>query len=64
MLTLPSMSKVKAKKVADLKPKGKCCRSEPRCLRCPVVIMKMARAQKAGVHGKALKRELKRARAR
>ncbi|SED42936.1 hypothetical protein SAMN04490240_3896 [Rhodococcus pyridinivorans] len=35
------MGKVKASKVAGLKPKKKCCRKKTRCLKCPVVVMRM-----------------------
>ena len=32
---------MKAKKFAALQPKKKCCKSQPRCLRCPVVLMRV-----------------------
>lgn len=54
---------VKASKVASRKPKKKCCRSKTRCTSCPVVIMRMRKAQDAGVSGKALEKYLKKARA-
>ncbi|NKY49020.1 hypothetical protein [Nocardia vermiculata] len=57
------MSKVKAKQVAQLKPKKKCCRKNKRCLKCPVVVAKMRKCQAAGIKGKDLKKALKRARA-
>ncbi|WP_085999070.1 hypothetical protein [Nocardia higoensis] len=57
------MGKVKAKKVSSLKPKKKCCRKKTRCVKCPVVIMRMKKAEAAGVHGKDLKKALKQARA-
>ena len=54
---------MKAKEVAHLKPKKKCCRKKKRCLKCPVVIAKMQKCQAAGVKGKDLKKALKHARA-
>ncbi|WP_169813585.1 hypothetical protein [Nocardia lijiangensis] len=57
------MGKVKAKKVSSLKPKKKCCRKKTRCFKCPVVIMRMKKAEAAGVSGKDLKKALKQARA-
>ncbi|AQA22132.1 MULTISPECIES: hypothetical protein [Rhodococcus] len=57
------MGKVKAKKVSSLKPKKKCCRSKTRCLKCPVVIMRMKKLENEGVTGKDLKKGLKKARA-
>jgi hypothetical protein len=56
------MGKVKAKKVASLKPKKKCCRSKKRCLKCPVVIMRMKKLENEGVTGKDLKKALAKAR--
>ncbi len=61
------MGKAKKKLTgADLiggKLKTKCCRSRPRCKRCPVVALRLERAGAASLAGKALKRALKRARA-
>ncbi|MBF6210830.1 hypothetical protein IU433_09930 [Nocardia puris] len=57
------MGKVKASKVSKLKPKKKCCRKKTRCLKCPVVIMRMKKQEAAGVKGKDLKKALKQARA-
>jgi len=57
------MGRVKAKKVARLKPKKKCCRSKTRCIACPVVVMRMRKCEAAGVCGKDLKKALKHARA-
>jgi hypothetical protein len=57
------MSKVKAKQVSSLKPKKKCCRKKTRCLKCPVVIMRMKRLEAAGCCGKDLKKGLEKARA-
>ncbi|MFD1811499.1 hypothetical protein [Rhodococcus gannanensis] len=57
------MGKVKAKKVSGLTPKKKCCRSKKRCLKCPVVIMRMKKLENAGVTGKDLEKGLKKARA-
>jgi len=62
------MGKVGKKHVtgADLidgKLKKKCCRSKPRCKRCPVVALRLARAGAAGLSGKPLKKALKKARA-
>ncbi|WP_330250147.1 hypothetical protein OG874_28325 [Nocardia sp. NBC_00565] len=57
------MGKVKAKQVSSLKPKKKCCRKKTRCLKCPVVIMRMKRLEATGCCGKELKKGLKKARA-
>lgn len=53
---------MKSTKFADLKPKKKCCRSKPRCKRCPVVLMKVRKAEHNGIHGKDLQKVYKRAR--
>ena len=45
------------------KIKKECCRSSPRCKGCPVMLMRAARLQEAGVRGKHLKKALKKARA-
>lgn len=45
------------------KIKKQCCRSTPRCKGCPVLLMRAARLQEAGVTGKDLKKALKKARA-
>ncbi len=60
---LTRMGKVKASEVSSLKPKKKCCRKKTRCVKCPVVIMRMKRLEAAGASGKELKKGLKKARA-
>ncbi len=40
--------KFKASTVAGLKPKKKCCRKKTRCVKCPVVIMRMKKVQDNG----------------
>lgn len=57
------MGKVKAAKVTGLTPKKKCCRKKTRCIRCPVVIMRMKKLEKEGASKKELKKGLKKARA-
>ncbi|WP_169811481.1 hypothetical protein [Nocardia harenae] len=54
---------IKVEKVSTLKPKKKCCRKKTRCVKCPVVIMRMKKLEAAGVSGKDLKKGLKAARA-
>jgi hypothetical protein len=49
-------------KYADLKPKKKCCRSKPRCKKCPLVLHKVRKAELVGIHGKDLDKVYKRAR--
>ncbi|ETZ88419.1 hypothetical protein L829_1978 [Mycobacteroides abscessus MAB_030201_1075] len=58
-----SRTPVKASKVARLKPKKKCCKSKPRCTKCPVVVHKMQKAEHHGLSEKELKKVLHRARA-
>jgi hypothetical protein len=53
---------LKPSKLADLKPKKKCCRSKPRCKRCPVVVHHVRRAERNGIRGKKLTKVFKRAR--
>ncbi|MGV0607719.1 hypothetical protein [Mycobacterium lehmannii] len=53
---------MKPSKLADLKPKKKCCRSKPRCKRCPVVVHKVRKAERNGIRGKDLVKVMKRAR--
>lgn len=57
------MGKVKASKVSGLKPKKKCCRKKTRCLKCPVVVMRMKKLEAQGASKKELKQGLKKARA-
>ena len=45
------------------KIKKKCCRSSPRCKGCPVMLMRAAGLQEAGVTGKDFKKAMKKARA-
>jgi hypothetical protein len=49
-------------KLGKVKPKKKCCRSKPRCKRCPLVLHKVQKAADAGLKGKELERVHKRAR--
>jgi hypothetical protein len=53
---------VKSSKLAGVKPKKKCCRSKPRCKRCPLVLSKVHKAELLGIHGKDLEKVFKRAR--
>ena len=53
---------MKPSKLADLKPKKKCCRSKPRCKKCPVVVNKVRKAERNGIRGKHLVKVFKRAR--
>jgi hypothetical protein len=53
---------VKSTKFADLKPKKKCCRSKPRCKRCPLVVHRVLKAEHMGIRGKELEKIYKRAR--
>jgi hypothetical protein len=53
---------LKPSKLLDLKPKKKCCRSKPRCKRCPVVVHQVRKAERNGIRGKDLVKAFKRAR--
>ena len=53
---------MKPSKLADVKPKKKCCRSKPRCKRCPLVLHKVRKAELNGMRGKELTKVFKRAR--
>ncbi|MGV0811718.1 hypothetical protein ABQF34_07115 [Mycolicibacterium boenickei] len=53
---------MKSAKIARLKPKKKCCRSKPRCKRCPLVLHKVRKAEHNGLRGKELDKVFKRAR--
>ncbi|PJK18644.1 hypothetical protein CSX11_30180 [Mycobacterium goodii] len=53
---------MKPSKIAALKPKKKCCRSKPRCKRCPVVLHKVRKAELNGLRGKDLEKVFKRSR--
>ena len=53
---------MKSAKIALLKPKKKCCRSKPRCKRCPLVLHKVRKAEHNGLRGKELDKVFKRAR--
>ena len=53
---------MKFEKFAAAKPKKKCCRSKPRCKRCPLVLHKVHKAELSGIRGKELEKVFKRAR--
>ncbi len=53
---------MKSSKYAGLKPKKKCCRSKPRCKKCPLVLHKVHKAELMGLRGKELEKVYKRAR--
>ena len=53
---------LKPSKLLDVKPKKKCCRSKPRCKKCPVVLHKVRKAELTGIRGKELNKIFKRAR--
>ena len=53
---------VKSTEFADVKPKKKCCRSKPRCKRCPLVLHRVHKAELNGLRGKELEKVFKRAR--
>jgi hypothetical protein len=53
---------VKPSELAHLKPKKKCCRSKPRCRKCPVVVARVRKAERNEIHGKHLVKVFKRAR--
>ncbi|WP_428341060.1 hypothetical protein [Mycobacterium sp.] len=53
---------MKFEKYATAKHKKKCCRSTPRCKRCPLVLHEVQKAQRNGIHGKELEKVFKRAR--
>jgi hypothetical protein len=55
---------LKSSKLLDLKSKKKCCRSKPRCKRCPVVVHHVRKAEHNGIRGKDLVKVFKRARRR
>ncbi|MFZ2526927.1 MAG: hypothetical protein WAX14_04620 [Rhodococcus sp. (in: high G+C Gram-positive bacteria)] len=57
------MGKVKAGKVAGLTPKKKCCRKKTRCIKCPVVVMRMKKIEHEDLSKKELKKRLEKARA-
>jgi hypothetical protein len=52
----------KSSKLSGLTPKKKCCRSKPRCKRCPVVVHQVRKAERNGIRGKDLVKVFKRAR--
>jgi len=53
---------VKYPDLTGIKPKKKCCRSKPRCKRCPLVLHKVHKAELLGIRGKDLEKVFKRAR--
>ncbi|WP_194166726.1 hypothetical protein [Mycolicibacterium sp. P9-22] len=50
------------KKLLSAKPKKKCCRSKPRCKKCPLVLHKVQKAAHNGMRGKELEKVYKIAR--
>ena len=57
------MGKVKVSKIARLTPKKKCCRKKTRCIKCPVVIMRMKKLEGEDLSKKELEKRLKKTRA-
>lgn len=55
-------AEVKPSEFATAKAKKKCCRSKPRCKRCPLVLHKVHKAELSGVRGKELTKVFNRAR--
>jgi hypothetical protein len=53
--------KLKYPDLTGIKPKKKCCRSKPRCKRCPLVLHKVHKAELLGIRGKDLEKVFKRA---
>jgi hypothetical protein len=53
---------VNVSKLGSAKAKKKCCRSKPRCKRCPLVLHKVRKAELNGIRGKELEKIFKRAR--
>ncbi len=51
MIRCPQVAKTKRSQAKVLKPKKGCCKSAPRCKRCPVVCKRLAKA------GAAVKRD-------
>lgn len=58
----PEKDEVKYTDLTGIKPKKKCCRSKPRCKRCPLVLHKVHKAELLGLRGKELDKVFKRAR--
>ena len=58
----PEKDKLKYTDLTGIKPKKKCCRSKPRCKRCPLVLHKVHKAELLGIRGKELEKVFKRAR--
>jgi hypothetical protein len=54
--------KAGVKKLLTAKPKKKCCRSKPRCKKCPLVLHKVQKAAHTGMRGKELEKVYKLAR--
>ena len=54
--------KAGVKKLLLAKPKKKCCRSKPRCKKCPLVLHKVHKAAHNGIRGKELQKVYKVAR--
>jgi len=57
------MGKTDPTKVAQLKPKKKCCRKSTRCVRCPLVIHRMKKVDAKHMSKKDAAKALKKARA-
>lgn len=53
---------MKSPKFATAKAKKKCCRSKPRCKRCPLVLHRVQKAERNGIRGKDLEKVFKLAR--
>lgn len=55
--------KIKPSNVASLTPKKKCCRKKTRCIKCPVVVMRMKKVEDEGLSKKELRKHLEKSRA-
>jgi hypothetical protein len=56
------MAPLKPAEFTSLTAKKKCCRSKPRCKRCPLVLHEVRKAELSGLRGKELDKVFKRAR--
>ena len=64
LISIDPVGKLKAKDVAKLKPKSKCCKDSPRCTRCPVVLKRLCEQDCASMCGKDFTKALAKARRR
>ena len=64
LISIVVVGKLKAKNIGKIKPKSKCCKKSPRCVKCPVVLHRLGKKDCASMCKKDFQKVLDKARKR